>query len=835
MDVVSLKPLLWLILLIPLLVVFRYSFVDRPKVYKFTAMGLRIAAILLLILAVCRPFIAFESEDIHVVFILDVSESVDLKGARDAVDTIDECIDELKPSDSWSFFIFADGVKHIKETKEAASELDKWLENMPDDSFRSASKLADAILSARLCFPANKARRMVILTDGRPTHKNIKEALESLKNERIDLRMHKLSGLRYAEACIESLKPSTTKAFEGEIVRMTVRIGANQRMSARLRILNKATVVSQKELVLEPNSDNTVNMEVAMNTSGATHWTAELLADNDHFLINNKASCTVTVEGKPRILVLHETPRKMRSFGKAMIEQGFEIDLRGKHGLPDDLASLLAFDAVILADIAATDMSSNQMEMLKRYVIDFGGGLAMFGSNNSFGLGGYYKTPVEEVLPLTSRYEKQKEQPSVAMVLVIDKSGSMTGMPIELARQAAKATVDLMGKQDHIGVVGFDGQAFIISPIRSLREADTVKDAINTLASGGGTSMYPGIDAAFRMLDAVSAKIKHVIILSDGQSQPADHQGLVSEMANAGITVSTVALGNADRVLLSSLADIGKGRYYETIDPANIPQIFTKETVETSGSAVKEDLFNLVQTSDHPLLSGFSDSDFPVVFGYVMANVKPATQLLLVANSGDPIMAVSRYGLGSTMAYTSDVTDKWGSQWLTWNQFGRFWSQAVRSILRRDSTEGLYLQQTKDSSKWTINITRQDKSGKPMTGIDFDAHTVDDTETINKVAVEEIGLGSYRVVVPVGDTESLSLRLYDRDHDKLARLHFNRPYPSEYSLAGQVATQLKDIPKLNSSTIRQEIIPVKTRKPISHICYLLALAAMLAGLLFRRV
>jgi len=203
-----------------------------------------------------------------------------------------------------------------------------------------------------------------------------------------------------------------------------------------------------------------------------------------------------------------------------------------------------------------------------------------------------------------------------------------------------------------------------------------------------------GIDTAFRMLEVVSAKIKHVIILSDGQSQPADHQGLVSEMANAGITVSTVALGNADRVLLSSLAEIGKGRYYETTDPANIPQIFTKETVETSRSAVKEDLFNLVQTSDHPLLSGFSDSDLPVIFGYVMANVKPATQLLLVTNSGDPIMAVSRYGLGSTMAYTSDVTDKWGSQWLTWNQFGRFWSQAVRSILRRDSTEGLYLRQT---------------------------------------------------------------------------------------------------------------------------------------------
>ncbi len=835
MDIVSLKPILWLVWLIPLLVVFRYSLVDRPKLYKSAALGLRIAAIFLLILAVCRPFVAFESEDIHVAFVLDVSESVDLESARRAVDTIDQCIAELKPSDSWSFFTFADGVKHIEETKEAASELDKWLENMPDTSFRSASRLADAMLSARLCFPARKARRMVILTDGRPTHEDVEDALESLKKEGIDLRMHRLSGLRHAEACIESLRPSTTKAFEGEIVRMTARIRANQRMSAGVRILNKGIVAAERELVLSPGSDNAVNMEVAMNSSGATRWTAELVAERDYFLINNQASCTVTVEGKPRILVLHETPRKMRSFETSMVEQGFDIDTRGKHGLPDDLASLLASDAVILADISATDMSPNQMEMLKRYVIDFGGGLAMFGSNNSFGLGGYYGTPVEEVLPLTSRYEKQKEQPSVAMVLVIDKSGSMTGMPIELARQASKAAVDLLGRQDYVGVVGFDGQAFIASPMLKLTETASVRDAIDSIASGGGTSMYPGIEAAFTMLDPVSAAIKHVIILSDGQSKPGDHQGLVAEMADSGITVSTVALGRADRELLSSLAEIGKGRYYETNDPANIPQIFTKETVETSGTAVKEGLFNLIQTSDHPLLSDFSDSDIPAVFGYVMASVKPATQLLLVADSGDPVMAVSRYGLGSSMAYTSDVTDKWAPQWLTWNQFGRFWSQAVRSIVRRDSTEGLHLQQTEDSEKWTIDITRRDKSGKPATGVDFDAYAVDGAETIEEVAVEEVGLGRYRVVVPVGETESLTLRLYDRDHDKLARLHLNRPYPSEYSLAGRAATQLTDIPELSSNAIRQEIIPVRTRKPISHVCYLLAIGAMLAGLLLRRI
>jgi uncharacterized protein with von Willebrand factor type A (vWA) domain len=201
----------------------------------------------------------------------------------------------------------------------------------------------------------------------------------------------------------------------------------------------------------------------------------------------------------------------------------------------------------------------------------------MLGSNNSYGLSGYFKTPIEEVLPLTSRYEKEKEQPSVAMVLVIDKSGSMQGLPIDLARQAAKATMELLGKQDQIGVIGFDSQPHIVSDLRSVMEIEYIKSSIDTIAAGGGTNMYPPMEAAFQMLDTANAKIKHVIILTDGRSQHADLQGLASEMATAGITISTVAIGDADRQLLASIAEIGQGRYYETTDPTTIPHIFTSD------------------------------------------------------------------------------------------------------------------------------------------------------------------------------------------------------------------------------------------------------------------
>jgi Mg-chelatase subunit ChlD len=835
MEVVSLKPLLWLLALLPLLGILRLSLVDRPRPYHLAAAGLRIMAIVLLALALCQPFVTSRSRDLHVVFILDVSESVDLRAARQALDTIDRCIGQLKASDSWSLLLVGDGVRPCARTQEAAAQLDAWLQSMPDHRFRGATRLADALRSTRLCFPADKARRVVLLTDGRPTHDPVDPALACLAEEHVDLRICRLPGLKAPEACVESLQPSTAAAFEGETVRMNAKVTSNRRMAATLRILSRGVVYCSRRLDLDPDHEQTVPVDLPMDTPGVTHWTAELEAEQDHFPMNNQARCTVRVQGRPRLLVLHQTPRQMNAFSKAMAEQGLEVEVRGSQGMPEDLASLLAFDAVILADLPAMDLSGRQMEMLKRYVADFGGGLAMFGSDNSFGPGGYYGTAVDEVLPLSSRYEKEKQQPSVAMVLVIDKSGSMTGMPVALARQAARATVDLLGPQDHIGVVAFDGRTSIVSPLCSTSQATQVKDAIQSIASGGGTSMYPAVQAAFKLLEVAQAKIKHVIVLSDGQSQPADHLGLVAEMARAGVTVSTVALGQADRPLLSSMADAGKGRFYETTDPSHIPLIFTKETLEISRTAVKEDVFTLVQTSDHTLLSGFSGPDLPAILGYVMTRVKPATQLLLASHSGDPVLAVSRYGLGSTLAYTSDLTDKWGAQWLTWEPFGRFWAQALRGIVRRESAEGLTVQQTADSRRWTVDLLSQDAAGNPMSGAHFEAQTVDDSQTVAKVAVEEVGLGRYRLAVPIDQAESLSLRISDPNHDRTAILHYDRPYPEEYRLSSQMAAGLKDIPPLDASRIREDLIPVKTRRPITALCCLLSLACLLAGLTLRRI
>jgi Ca-activated chloride channel homolog len=835
MYFVEYKALLWLLLLIPAVVCLRYSLVDRPSKYKISAFILRILSMVLIIFALLRPFISQKVDGLHVVFLVDVSESVDIKSARDAVDKVKESINELNWNDSWNIFLAADGVIACDSIEQAGELLDHWLESIPDDKFRRASRLTQAMLSSRLNFPADKARRIVLFSDGIETHDKLNEAMDILEKEHIDVCFYKLNSLNKKEVCIKSLKTNTPDAFEGEKVRFTTEVISNFEIPAKIKITHQAVTIQQIDTVLEPDKDNTYVFDVEMTTPGQTNWTVEVDAKEDYFPMNNHASCTINIGGKPRVLILHEKPRQMRTFVRVLSEQGLIAETRDNHGVPEKLEELMAFDALILANISATDIKPAQMEMIKKYVTDFGGGLIMLGSDNSYGLGGYFKTPIEEVLPLTSRYEKEKEQPSVAMVLVIDKSGSMNGVPIELARQAAKATVELLGRQDQIGVVGFDSQPFVVSEMRSAIEAEYIKSSIDTLAAGGGTSMYPGMSAAFQMLETANAKIKHIIILTDGRSQQADFTGLASEMANAGITISTVALGDADKQLLASIAEIGRGRYYETTDPSTIPHIFTKETVETSRTAVKEDIFSIVQTGDHPMLSGIDEAELPVVLGYVMTRAKPATQLLYALDTGDPLFAVSRYGLGMGAAFTSDLTDRWSSQWLNWKKFGQFWVQVIRSVVRRSSVEGLYVSQTSDNDFWRIDLIQNDKTGRFVSGINWDAQVSDDEGNVRTIECIETGLGRYSMNLPVQDSKRYSLRLYNRDTDEMKVMHFHKPYPAEYNLAAKEDDVLKTVKSFNIEKIRDDIIPIETRQSVSHFCYLLSLLFVLVGLLMRRL
>lgn len=835
MELLSLEPLGWLLALVVLGITLRYSLVDQPAARRALSLALRGLAIVALVVGLCRPYWLTPSDRLHVVFLVDVSDSVDLAGVEQASDSIAAAIERLGPGDSWSLYALGDGVRPLDSPAALRRLVGSWRDGIQDDRFRGQTRLAEALLGTRLAFPAGRSRRLVVLSDGRPTDEGLTDALEQLAEERTEVRFAEVAGLSDAEAAAVSIEPATPVAFKNEVVRLRATVRANQAMPATVRIIHRGVAVRSREVELAAGASRLVEFDVEMLSPGPARYTAEVVPSDDRFPMNNQAGCTVEVRGEPRVLALHGEPRDLRPLSRALAKQGLELDVRGKLGLPGSLEALLAFDAVVLADLPATDLSARQMQMLKRYVIDYGGGLVMLGSENSFGLGGYYKTPVEEVLPLVSRFEKEKEKPSLAMVLVIDKSGSMQGLPMTLARQAAKAAVELLSGRDLIGVIGFDGAPQTVCDLRSAADVDGVQSSIDSLEAGGGTYVYPAMVEAFRMLEAAPAKIRHMIVLSDGHTQPADHQSLAQEASDAGVTVSTVALGGADKALLSSIAEVGRGRYYETDDPANVPQIFTKETMQASKSAIKEDLYAAVQTGDHPSLAGFNEDDLPFSLGYVMTEVKPTTQLLLAAETGDPLLAVGRYGLGSGLAYTSDLTERWGGEWLAWEGCGKFWAQVLRSVLRRRDADGVELQTSVSRGVWGVEIDRFDPAGTPVSAVAWQAIATDQDDQPRSLGVREVGLGRYRLEVPIEGAERLSLRLHDTDSDKLRVVHWRRPYPAEYTLTGEADARLAAAAPFDPATVRDDVPPEPNRRSVAHHAYLAALALMLLGLLVRRL
>jgi hypothetical protein len=302
------------------------------------------------------------------------------------------------------------------------------------------------------------------------------------------------------------------------------------------------------------------------------------------------------------------------------------------------------------------------------------------------------------------------------------------------------------------------------------------------------------------------------------------------------MTVSTVAMGDgAARELLAQMAEAGRGRYYETNAPENVPQIFTRETMQASRSAIKEDLFNVAPISDHPILNGFTSTTFPPVLGYVMARPKPTAQVLLALESGDPLLAIGRYGIGTGVCCTADLTERWGGEWLAWGACGKFWAQVLRGSLKRADSSGIEAKPTLTGNELLLDIRRTDEAARPLSGISWQPTALDDTGTARPVAVRETGVGRYQARVSVADTRQLTFRLHDTEHGNAKLLQWLRPYPAEYRLATTVDPALTALPAFAPATLRSGLAPVRLRSSLVPLCCFLAIAAMLAGLVLRRI
>jgi hypothetical protein len=261
----------------------------------------------------------------------------------------------------------------------------------------------------------------------------------------------------------------------------------------------------------------------------------------------------------------------------------------------------------------------------------------------------------------------------------------MTGLPLEMAKEACKATVGTLENDDLIEVIVFDSAPIVSVKMQPARYRTRIQNDISAIQPGGGTDIFPALDLANQHISVVQARKKHVILLTDGDAPDRGLRELAQQMLAESITVTTVGLGNgANLELLRTVADAGGGRFHHAPDPNSLPRIFTRETELVARQAAVEEWFSVRQTAPADFLRGINIGTAPLLHGYVATELKSApAQMVLSSDRGEPILARWHVGLGWSLAWTSDVKNFWAADWLRWSSYPKFWGQLVREHMRK--------------------------------------------------------------------------------------------------------------------------------------------------------
>ena len=452
-------------------------------------------------------------------------------------------------------------------------------------------------------------------------------------------------------------------------------------------------------------------------------------------------------------------------------------------------------------------MTKKQMEGIRDYVREQGGGLIMIGGEESFGLGGYYRTPIEEALPVTMEVKQKVEIPSLAVVLSIDRSGSMAmttddkATKLDIAKEASHLVVDLLDDRNEVGVMSWDTEFVWDSPMRPARDKQAIHHAIATIKAGGGTDGYPALKEAYQVLFDRPALLKHVIFLSDGQMTRGDFAGLIRRMSKDKITVSTVAIGkDADVQLMIDIAKWGRGRFYYTDEGATVPRIFTLETQLASKASLVEQPFKAsVASPGHEAIQEIDWKEAPPLGGYVATTLKGNAEMVLMTHQEDPLLATWRYGLGRSAAFTSDAKGKWGVLWLRWGNFNKFWSQVTRWTLRTGSRSDTVATVSRVDETGEIMVDAIDSKGEFINFLDSQVGVVAPNKQRDMVELEQVGPGRYRGRFPASQEGVYLVGMAQRKGDQIVGSQLAGlvvPYSQEFRDLGVDETFLREISEL---------------------------------------
>jgi uncharacterized membrane protein len=563
----------------------------------------------------------------------------------------------------------------------------------------------------------------------------------------VDFKWVKSGGGTLSPPAVEIAAPDHVRAGEPFSVKVLLR--SKKAGAASVELLRDSQSLTKKPetVTLVAGENHTLFSAVAPTGGSRAVYSVTVKDEQGAWPADNASACTVYFDPLPQVLLVENEPALAERLEKALVGENVKVEV--KRELPD--GPLSAYDLVVLSNVPAAALPEPKMKALQTYVRDDRGGLIAVGGDHSFTCGGYRGTLLEDILPVICEERKDKPPQKLAMVLVLDISGSMNDSAankkfrnIDLAKKALRAAVDKLRTCDQVGVLVFEDHSRWIWPLAPVTDKETIKAEIDKIEAEGSTNMYPPLEQAYLALREAFADLKHIIVTTDGLGEPGDFDGLAKKIKAAGIRMTTVGVGDEPaRPFLQSLADKAGGRAYFCPDAEKVPGFFETEIQTLAKIGITEEPFFPQVVHATQVLRGLDMAKAPTLLGYVETKFKPGSHVVLESKTGQPILSLWRYGGGTTAAFTSDIHSRWAAPWLNWPGFGKFWVQLVRQTMRHEVPKNSRLAARAADGRLFFTLDTADREGHFIDGVDARVNVSLGDGKPSTVSLTQIAPGRY--------------------------------------------------------------------------------------------
>ena len=719
---------------------------------KWFVIAMRTLTLFALIGALAGMELVKKNDKLAVFFLMDQSDSIPASLRQVATETIKQI--------SSTFMTHKDESGLIAFGKDASIELTMG-PNLSFETIQSyvggdQTDIASAIRLAMAAFPQGAMRRLVIFSDGNETRGSAIEEAKLAQAAGVEVDVVPLTTEEGQEVRVREVSsPSRVNANEPFQVRVVV--SADQDCTGTLRLFQRERegkrAVPPGQVTLH-KGDNVFLLPQTLENSGFYEYEAAIESEADTVLANNRGRSFTIIHGEPTVLYVEADPSHSPFLSPALRAEGLKVTEATLGGVPASLAQFQNFDVVILSNVSSTDLSSEQLTAAEAMVRDLGIGLVMIGGPNAFGAGGFHGTPVEKALPVNMDLKQRKILPRGALVLVLHTCEIQDGNA--WAREIGLASLNVLSSQDLMGAIAYlgTGEDWIFK-LQPVGDKSLMRSALIQAQPGDMPSLATCVQGGYDALAAADAAVKRMVIITDGDPAPPG-KALIDQIIAAGISVSTVCIAphsQNDQSTMETLAQVTGGQYYFVTNPNNLPQIFTKEAAVVKRGVLVEEEFTPVAKDDSELLRGLTKEGFPLLRGYVATTPKENATIPLVTHQDDPLLAHWRYGLGKSVAFTSDVTNRWAADWVTWKGFNQFWAQTVRWAMREVTRSSFRVETNARDGKGHIRIDAVDDKGAFVNFLRPEGNVTGPGPAFARtpVTLMQTGPGIYEGTFPVAD------------------------------------------------------------------------------------